>query len=65
MNKTIQRGLVAAGALVGSAAAFADSTAATTAITAAQTDALAVVSGLTAMGIAVWGAFFLYKKFFK
>lgn len=49
----------------GAGAALADATAATTAITAAQTDALAVAGGLVAMGVAVWGGMFLYRKFFK
>lgn len=45
--------------------ALADSAAATAAITSAQTDALAVAGGLVAMGVAIWGALYLYKKFFK
>ena len=35
------------------------------AITAAQGDALAVAVGLTTMGVAVWGAMYLYRKFFR
>lgn len=45
--------------------AMADSAAATAAITAAQTDALAVAAGLVGMGIAVWGALYLKRKFFN
>lgn len=45
--------------------ALADATAATAAITSAQTDALSVAGGLVAMGVAIWGAMYLYRKFFK
>ena len=65
MNKWIKRGLVAAGAAGASGLALADSTAAVAAITSAQTDALAVAGGLVAMGVAIWGALYLYRKFFK
>lgn len=34
-------------------------------ITAAQTDALAVVAALVALGIAVWGANYVRTKFFR
>ena len=34
-------------------------------ITAAQTDALAVVAALVALGIAVWGANYVRNKFFR
>jgi hypothetical protein len=34
-------------------------------ITPAQTDALAVVAALTTMGIAVWGANYVRRKFFN
>lgn len=44
--------------------ALADVTTATAAITAAQTDALTIVGALTAMGVAIWGAWFIYRKFF-
>jgi Inovirus Coat protein B len=44
--------------------AMADTAGATAAITAAQTDALTVCGALLAMGIAVWGASYLRKKFF-
>lgn len=37
---------------------------ASAAITSAQTDALAVVGALTALGVAVWGANYIRKKFF-
>lgn len=43
----------------------AGSTEAVAAITAAQTDALAVAAGLVGMGVAIWGAMYLYRKFFK
>ena len=36
-----------------------------TPITTAQTDALAVVAALTTMGIAVWGANYIRRKFFN
>lgn len=64
MNKICKVALVAASTLIG-ASAFADSTAAVAAITSAQTDALAVAGGLVAMGVAIWGALYLYRKFFK
>lgn len=35
-----------------------------TAITTAQTDALAVIAALVALGIAIWGANFIRRKFF-
>ena len=50
---------------LGTKLALADSAAAVAAITGAQTDALAVVGGLTAMGIAIWAGVFIYRKFFK
>lgn len=34
-------------------------------ITTAQTDALAVVAALTTLGIAVWGANYIRRKFFN
>jgi hypothetical protein len=34
-------------------------------ITAAQTDALAVVAALVAMGVAIWGANYIRTKFFR
>ena len=34
-------------------------------ITAAQVDALAVVGALTTLGIAVWGANYVRRKFFR
>jgi hypothetical protein len=34
-------------------------------ITSAQTDALAVVAALTTLGIAVWGANYIRRKFFS
>ena len=34
-------------------------------ITAAQTDALSVVAALTTLGIAVWGANYVRRKFFR
>jgi hypothetical protein len=36
-----------------------------TAITAAQTDTLAVIAALTAMGVAIWGANYIRRKFFN
>ncbi len=36
-----------------------------TPITTAQTDALAVVGALTTLGIAVWGANYIRRKFFS
>ena len=52
---------VAAGSASGLALAAGEATAA---ITAAQTEALAVAGGLLAMGIAIWGAMFIKRKFF-
>lgn len=76
MNANIQRGLalvkgsgkrvsVAVAGLTVSALALADSTDAVAAITTAKTDGLAVVGALLGMGVAIWGAYFLYRKFFK
>ncbi len=59
------KGVLVLGLAVGATASFADSAAAVAAITAAQTDALAVAGGLVAMGVAIWGAMYLYRKFFK
>ncbi|MBB4842209.1 hypothetical protein HNP55_000704 [Paucibacter oligotrophus] len=65
MLKFVQKAAVAVAGLTGSALALADSSAATAAIATAQTDALAVAGALVAMGVAVWGGMFLYRKFFK
>lgn len=65
MNKFAIRSLAGLATLAAAAAAKADATAATAAITSAQTDALAVAGGLVAMGVAIWGAMYLYRKFFK
>lgn len=62
-RKNAVRSLVAIGALIGVGAANAAIDLA--AITSAQTDALAVVAALLAMGIAVWGAQYVRNKFFK
>jgi len=64
VNKHIQRGLVAAGVLVASAAAHADVTAITAAVTSAQTDALTVAGALSTLAVAVWGANYIRRKFF-
>jgi hypothetical protein len=37
----------------------------TTAITGAQTDGLTVVTALTVMGATIWGATYIYRKFFR
>jgi len=64
MNKQIVRfGALVAGLGV-SGLALADSTAATTAITAAQTDGVTIAGALTAMAIAIWGALYIKRKFF-
>nr|DAU36231.1 MAG TPA: INOVIRUS (FILAMENTOUS BACTERIOPHAGE) STRAIN XF, Helical virus [Inoviridae sp.] len=47
--------------LAGAANAAVD----TAAITSAQTDALAVVAALTTLGISVWGANYIRRKFFS
>lgn len=54
-------------ALAGLAVAAGAANAATdlTPITTAQTDALAVVGALTTLGIAVWGANYIRRKFFS
>jgi hypothetical protein len=57
--------VAALSALVATGAARADSTAAVAAITSAQTDATAVAGALVAMGVAIWGAMYLYRKFFR
>jgi len=36
-----------------------------TAISGAQTDALTVITALTVMGAAVWGANYIRRKFFR
>lgn len=64
MTNNIKRGLLAVGALGAVSMAQADSTAAVAAITTAQTDGLAVAGALLAMGIAIWGALYLKRKFF-
>ncbi len=38
---------------------------ATAAISSAQADALTVAGALVSMGVAIWGAMYLYRKFFK
>jgi len=55
------------GVLVLAAGVGASANAATdlSAITAAQTDALAVIAALVAMGVAIWGANYIRTKFFK
>ena len=53
--------LAAAAVAAGTANAATD----LTPITAAQTDALAVVAALVALGIAVWGANYVRNKFFR
>lgn len=61
MNK-IRAAIVAASvAAVGSAHAAVD----LAPITGAQTDALAVAGALLAMGIAVWAANYIRRKFFN
>jgi len=59
--KSRRFGVVVLAAGAASAHAAAD----LTAITAAQTDALSVVGALTALGIAVWGANYIRRKFFS
>lgn len=64
MNKQIVRfGALVAGLGV-SGLALADTTAATAAITAAQTDGLTIAAALTAMAVAIWGALYIKRKFF-
>ena len=58
------RALALLGGGLATGSAFANE-AAVTAITGAQTSALAVAAALLAMGIAVWGGLYLYRKFFK
>ena len=69
MKKVFKFGLIPLSSLVLAGAAMADTsagaTAAVAAITSAQSDALAVAGGLVTMGVAVWGAMFLYRKFFR
>lgn len=61
MNKIRAAILVASVAVVGSANAAVD----LAPITGAQTDALAVAGALLAMGIAVWAANYIRRKFFN
>lgn len=64
MNKQIVRfGALVAGLGV-SGLALADTSAATAAITAAQTDGLTIAAALTAMAVAIWGALYIKRKFF-
>jgi hypothetical protein len=68
MSKFLQsraaKGALVVGASLLAGSAFADSAAAVTAISSAQTDALAVAGAITAMLVAIWGAMFIAKKFF-
>jgi hypothetical protein len=59
------KGALVVGVTMLAGSAFADSTAAVAAITAAQTDAVAVAGAFVTMGVAVWGALYLYRKFFR
>lgn len=64
----VQAGLAKAALVslvVAPALAFAQSDPAVAAIEAAQAKALLVAGALLAMGVAVWGALYLYRKFFK
>lgn len=61
MNKIRAAILAASVAVVGSANAAVD----LAPVTSAQTDALAVAGALLAMGIAVWAANYIRRKFFN
>lgn len=61
MNKIRAAILAASVAAVGSANAAVD----LAPVTSAQTDALAVAGALLAMGIAVWAANYIRRKFFN
>lgn len=61
MNKIRSAIVLASVAAVGSANAAVD----LGPITAAQTDALSVAAALLAMGIAVWAANYIRRKFFN
>lgn len=65
VSKISRVGALGAALLAGTQLALADASSATAAITAAQTDGLAVAGGLVSMGVAIWGAMFLYRKFFR
>jgi len=66
LSNATRNALAGAAALGATVAAHATSGSdAVTAITAAQTDTMLVVGGLTAFGIAVWGGMVIYRKFFK
>jgi hypothetical protein len=66
MKLSVKKLAVAATALGAAAASHAAVDAAiTTAISGAQTDALAVVTALTVMGATVWGANYVRRKFFR
>lgn len=64
MNKQIVRSGALVSGLGVSGLALADSTAATAAITAAQTDGIAIAAALTSMAVAIWGALYIKRKFF-
>lgn len=64
MNKQFKRFGVLAAGLGLSGLALADSTAAVTAVTSAQTDGLAVAAAMTGMAVAIWGALYIKRKFF-
>jgi hypothetical protein len=66
MKLSVKKLAVAATTLgVAAASHAAVDPAITTAITGAQTDALTVVTALTVMGAAVWGANYVRRKFFR
>lgn len=65
MFKKISGRLVAVAPLaLGSVVAFAQDSAAVTAVNQAKTDGLAVAGALTAMVIAIWAALYIKSKFF-
>ncbi|MGC4062566.1 MAG: major capsid protein [Aquabacterium sp.] len=57
--------LATAAAVATAAANAAVDPSVTTAITGAQTDAITVVTALTVMGATIWGATYIYRKFFR
>lgn len=65
--RTLNSALVAAGVSMLSVPAFAQAVGdygAAAAITATQTTVLAIIAGFITMGIAVWGASYILRRFF-
>jgi hypothetical protein len=55
----------AVGAMAGTGLAMAQAAEAVAAVEQAQADGLLVAGALVLMGVAIWGAMYLYRKFFR